>query len=89
MLFYDDQGQRPLFSDFSEAFIHLSGFLPLIFIYEKGLKSNFFNTSTKGTVPLRCINDIQNLCYINSAVQALFNINSFRKDITNWESDVD
>ena len=89
VLFYDDQGQRPLFSDFSEAFIHLSGFLPLIFIYEKGLKSNFFNTSTKGTVPLRCINDIQNLCYINSAVQALFNINSFRKDITNWESDVD
>ncbi|OMJ75607.1 hypothetical protein SteCoe_25226 [Stentor coeruleus] len=43
----------------------------------------------KGTQPLRCENiDDINLCYINSAIQSIFNIHSFKMDISKWKPKV-
>lgn len=66
----------------------------IFLFYEKStrpsLKTNSNPEGGIGTQPLRLENtNDQKLCYINSAIQSIFNIYSFKQDISKWKPKIE
>lgn len=75
-----------------ERFFSSTIFQPYFSIYIYDPINQYFDGKKNlsvavGTVPLPCINNYQNLCYINCVFQALFNIYSIKKDFSEWNCD--
>ena len=73
-----------------KALCEMQDWVPFLLIYTKVFilerKKGNASASVPGTVPLRLDNsENENLCYINSAIQALFNIYSFKIDLIDWD----
>lgn len=79
-----------VFSNLQEALIKASSkkYSDIILFYSKIARNSSEQISTNGTLgtqPIRCENtENRNLCYINSAIQSIVNIYSFKHDLSKW-----
>ncbi|OMJ67744.1 hypothetical protein SteCoe_35008 [Stentor coeruleus] len=88
----DNSEDEKIFKNLSDALMKLNyntQHFDIFLFYRKQSKpsqiDNLNPEGSKGTQPLRCDNSIErNLCYINSAIQCLFNIYSFKIDVSKW-----